>query len=61
MTPKQRANKLRLMNPTNRQRALDKAIQEAADDPTNQQKADYLAACQQIEANRPRTTPNPER
>jgi len=59
MTPKQRANKLRLMNPTNQKRALDKAIQEAAADPTNQEKADYLQACQIIY--RPRTTPNPER
>jgi len=47
------------MNPTNQKRALDKAIQEAAADPTNQEKADYLQACQIIY--RPRTTPNPER
>ena len=56
MTPKQRANKLRLMNPERQQRALDRAALEAAADPTNPEKAAYLAACQQIAANRPRTT-----
>lgn len=60
MTPKQRANKLRLMNPQNQQRALEKAAIEAAADPTNTEKAAYLAACQQIAANRPRTTTRKE-